>query len=53
MKNGEIIADNLKKAGWSLGLVQLWILRAERFGGCRRAWRRKAFHRPWRRLFRT
>ena len=32
MKQWEIIADNLHKAGWSLGWAQLWISKDERFG---------------------
>jgi len=32
MKCWEIIADNLKKRGWSLGWAQRWILKGERSG---------------------
>jgi hypothetical protein len=32
VKDWEILADTLHKAGWSLGWSQLWILKGERFG---------------------
>jgi hypothetical protein len=32
MKDCEVVADNLKKAGWSLDWVSAWILNGERSG---------------------
>jgi hypothetical protein len=49
MKDWEIIADDLKKAGWSLGWVSTLNLEERTIWIVGRARLRKAFRRAWRR----